>query len=70
VSELGTREVFGEMAILDPAPRSATAAAIAPVVAVRLDQDDFFDVLAERPQLATGVLRVLVRRLRLAAAAS
>jgi HEAT repeat protein len=66
LAELGTREVFGEMAILDPAPRSATAVATAPVVAVRLGQDDFSDVLAERPEVAAGVLRVLVRRLRTA----
>ncbi|HUS31169.1 MAG TPA: cyclic nucleotide-binding domain-containing protein, partial [Kofleriaceae bacterium] len=70
LAELGTREVFGEMAILDPAPRSATAVATAPVVAVRLGQDDFSDVLAERPEVAAGVLRVLVRRLRTANVAS
>jgi HEAT repeat protein len=64
LAELGTREVFGEMAVLDPAPRSATAVATAPVVAVRLGQDDFSDVLSERPEVAAGVLRVLVRRLR------
>jgi len=52
------------MAILDPGPRSATAVATAPVVTVRLSQDDFSDVLAERPEVAAGVLRVLVRRLR------
>jgi HEAT repeat protein len=64
LAELGTREVFGEMAVLDPAPRSATAVATAPVIAVRLGQDDFSDVLSERPEVAAGVLRVLVRRLR------
>jgi hypothetical protein len=64
LAELGAREVFGEMAILDPGPRSATAVATAPVVAVKLSQDDFSDVLAERPEVAAGVLRVLVRRLR------
>jgi hypothetical protein len=66
LAELGTREVFGEMALLDPAPRSATATAIAAVVAVKLAQDDFKDVLGERPEVASGVLRVLVRRLRAA----
>src|SRR5205814_1686434 len=50
LAELGTREVFGEMAILDPGPRSASAVATAPVVTVRLSQDDFSDVLAERPE--------------------
>jgi hypothetical protein len=66
LAELGVREVFGEMALLDPAPRSASAIAATAVVAVCLDQDDFSDVLAQRPEVAAGVLRVVVRRLRAA----
>jgi hypothetical protein len=63
---LGERDVFGEMALLDPAPRSATAVAIEPLVLLRVGQDDFGDVLRERPEVAAGVLRVLTRRLRAA----
>jgi CRP-like cAMP-binding protein len=64
LSELGEREVFGEMAVLDPAPRSASAEACAPTVALRISQDDFAEVLAQRPEVASGVIRVLTRRLR------
>ena len=61
---MGEREVFGEMALLDPAPRSATATAATSVTLLRVAQDDFADLLRERPEVAAGVLRVLTRRLR------
>ena len=35
-----------------------------PVVALRLDQDDFYDVMEERGEVLRAVLRVLCQRLR------
>ena len=35
-----------------------------PVTAFRLDQDDFYDVMEERPEVLRGILRVLCQRLR------
>ncbi|MBK6531418.1 MAG: cyclic nucleotide-binding domain-containing protein [Deltaproteobacteria bacterium] len=64
LATMGEREVFGEMALLDPAPRSATATAATSVTLLRVAQDDFADLLQERPEVAAGVLRVLTRRLR------
>ena len=64
LAELGVREVLGEMAVLDPAPRSADAIARGPVRLLRLARDDFANVLGERPEVAAGVIRVLTRRLR------
>jgi CRP/FNR family transcriptional regulator, cyclic AMP receptor protein len=66
LAELGEREVFGEMALLDPAPRSASATASGGAVVLRIGQDDFANVLADRPEVAAGILRVLTRRLRTA----
>ncbi len=66
LAELKAREVFGEMALLDPAPRSATAVAVTPVTLLRVAQDDFTFILRERPEVSLGVLRVLTRRLRAA----
>lgn len=66
LATMGEREVFGEMALLDPAPRSATATAATSVTLLRVAQDDFADLLRERPEVAAGVLRVLTRRLRTA----
>jgi hypothetical protein len=66
LATMGEREVFGEMALLDPAPRSATATAATSVTLLRVAQEDFADLLRERPEVAAGVLRVLTRRLRAA----
>ncbi|RSK48420.1 cyclic nucleotide-binding domain-containing protein [Hymenobacter rigui] len=57
-------DFFGELALLDAEPRSATAMAQQPVLAFRLDQDDFYDVMEERPEVLRNILRVLCQRLR------
>lgn len=64
VAELGEREVFGEMALLDPAPRSATIQAATDAVLLRIRREDFQDLLAEELEVARAVIRVLARRLR------
>lgn len=64
LSTLGEREPFGEMALLDPAPRSATVRAETDVRLLRIGREDFEVILAERPAVARGVIEVLVRRLR------
>lgn len=63
-AELGPGEVVGEMAVLDPQPRSASATAIEETVLLRLDKDPFDSVMADHPTLAQGVIGVLCRRLR------
>ncbi|RSK40853.1 cyclic nucleotide-binding domain-containing protein [Hymenobacter perfusus] len=57
-------DFFGELALLDAEPRSATAVAQSSVVAFRLDQDDFYDVMEERSEVLRNILRVLCQRLR------
>jgi CRP-like cAMP-binding protein len=68
VATLGEREVFGEMALLDAAPRSATVQARSEVRLLRIHREEFAELLAERPEVARGVIQVLVRRLREAGA--
>ena len=58
-------DFFGELALLDAEPRSASAVAQSAVTALRLDQDDFYDVMEERPEVLRSILRVLCQRLRL-----
>jgi hypothetical protein len=56
---------IGEMAVLDPAPRSATVAAGADGVRVlRLDGSAFREALNTDPAIASGVIRTLAQRLR------
>lgn len=64
LSYLGPREVFGEMALLDPEPRMASVTAIEPTRLFRLDQSAFYQLISERPEVSIGILRVLSSRLR------
>jgi CRP-like cAMP-binding protein len=64
VVELGERECVGEMAILDSEPRSATVKAAGPVSALKIEREDFYDVMNEKVEIAQGIIKVLTRRLR------
>ena len=61
---VGPGTVVGELAALDPQPRSATVTALTPVLAFRLGKDAFDEVLLTRPEVAHGVIVELARRLR------
>jgi CRP-like cAMP-binding protein len=61
---LGERECFGEMAILDAAPRSATVTAIDESNLLKITREDFQEIMTEKPEIAMGVIKVLTRRLR------
>ena len=53
-----------ELALLDAEPRSATAAALSEVLAFRIDQEDFYDVMEERSEVLRNILRMLCQRIR------
>ncbi|KGN34642.1 Crp/Fnr family transcriptional regulator [Knoellia sinensis KCTC 19936] len=61
---LGPGAVVGELAVLDPQPRSATVTATTPVTAFRLSKPAFDEAVRTRPEVALGVITELVRRLR------
>lgn len=42
---LGVGDIFGEMAILEEQPRSATATAIEPVTVLHFDRDNFVSMM-------------------------
>jgi CRP-like cAMP-binding protein len=64
LTTFGKGDFFGELALLDAEARSATAVALGLVVAFRLDQVDFYDVLEECAEVVRNILRVLCQRLR------
>ena len=64
IAELGERECFGEMALLDAAPRSATVTALSDVSLLKITREDFQEIMAEKPEIAMGIIKVLTRRLR------
>jgi HEAT repeat protein len=63
-NELGDAEVFGEMALLDPEPRSASVTATEETRLLRLAEQPFQELLDERPEIARSIIKVLTRRLR------
>lgn len=64
LSTLQAGEYFGEMALLDDAPRSATARTLEDSVLLQVRKQDFLDLLREHPALFTDAARVLSARLR------
>jgi CRP/FNR family transcriptional regulator, cyclic AMP receptor protein len=60
----GPGELLGELSALDQEPRSASLVALEPVEALLLGHEDFRRFLAERPDAAIVLLRLLARRLR------
>ncbi|MCI0396855.1 MAG: HEAT repeat domain-containing protein [Chloroflexi bacterium] len=61
---LGPGKSVGELAVLDPEPRVASATAVTPTFLFRLDQTAFEAVMADRPEIARDVIQALCRRLR------
>jgi len=64
LSILGPGEFFGEMGLIDDAPRSASVVTLEPCELLYLSKRDFKKSLAENFEMAMAVMRGLVRRLR------
>lgn len=64
IAYLGTNQVFGEMALIDGSPRSASARAAEDTTVVIITQAEFKRRLAEMPAFASGLIKVLIYRLR------
>ncbi|HEX8330726.1 MAG TPA: cyclic nucleotide-binding domain-containing protein [Hymenobacter sp.] len=64
LATFGPGDYFGELALLDTEPRSASAAALSQVLAFRIDQEDFYDVMEERAEVLRNMLRMLCQRIR------
>jgi CRP-like cAMP-binding protein len=61
---LGDHDIFGEMALIDTAPRSATAVAVTDVKIVPVGEKQFLFLVSQTPHFALNVMRTLARRLR------
>ncbi|MBO0716919.1 MAG: cyclic nucleotide-binding domain-containing protein [Rhizobiales bacterium] len=58
--------IFGEMALIDSAPRSATAIAASDAKLVPVNEKQFLFLISNTPYFALNVMRVMARRLRAA----
>jgi CRP/FNR family transcriptional regulator, cyclic AMP receptor protein len=64
VTELSQDSIFGEMALIDSEPRSATAVAVTDVELVPVTEKQFLFLVSQTPHFALKVMRVLAQRLR------
>ena len=64
IAHLTTRDVFGELAALDPEPRSASVTAEEETQLFKLRHDVLYELMTERIDVVRGIIRVLCGRLR------
>ncbi|HEU4660094.1 MAG TPA: cyclic nucleotide-binding domain-containing protein [Pseudolabrys sp.] len=64
LDSLQANEIFGEMALIDSAPRSATAIAKTDAALVPISKKHFLTLVSRAPTFALDVMGVLARRLR------
>ncbi|MBX7082103.1 MAG: cyclic nucleotide-binding domain-containing protein [Nannocystaceae bacterium] len=67
-ASLGPGEAFGEISVLDAGPRTATATAVSATDLLAITSEEFYEILYEQAEIAEGVIRMLVKRLRDASA--
>src|SRR4029079_4300122 len=61
---LGPGQMFGELSLFDPGPRSATVTAVTDATFASLSHEDLLRWLEGRPMVARGLLAQLAGRLR------
>ncbi|MCL4869664.1 MAG: cyclic nucleotide-binding domain-containing protein [Anaerolineae bacterium] len=61
---LGPGKSVGELAVLDPEPRAAAVTTQEPTLLFRITKPLFDEVMADRPEIAQGVIRALCDRVR------
>jgi CRP/FNR family transcriptional regulator, cyclic AMP receptor protein len=64
LSVIGPGEMFGELSLFDPRPRTSTASAVTDATLAALAHDALRPWLLERPEVSMHMLQALARRLR------
>ena len=64
LATLGEGEFFGELALVDGAPRSATVQAKSVCIMYSLARNEFMNLLRQAPEVSLSIITVLARRLR------
>ncbi len=65
IAILGAGDIVGELSMLDSVPRSADVRTQEDSILLWMDRATFHEILAEIPEIAHNLLRILARRLRL-----
>lgn len=61
---LTENEIFGELSVLDSDSRSASATTATECILLKIDQEDFYDVIATSTDILKGIMKTLCKRLR------
>jgi CRP-like cAMP-binding protein len=61
---MGARQAFGDVSLLDGAPRPTDIVAAEDTRVLVIDRRDFLDLLADRPELLSGLFRYVAQQLR------
>ena len=64
IGTLAAGDVFGEMCLIEPGPRSATVKAVTDTECIATSYDEFVDSFQQNPERAVEFMKTLVRRLR------
>ena len=64
VSQINVGDFFGEMAIFDKLPRSATCIALEDTICVAINKDNLLDFLCQCPDMAEQILKNMSTRIR------
>ena len=64
IAFLGPGDCFGELALIDDSPRSATLKAVEPVNCIYINKNEFMDLLFANKSLLLGMFKILTSRLR------
>jgi CRP/FNR family transcriptional regulator len=61
---LGAGDFFGEMALLDGGPRTASVVAETPLTTIRIERTEFRKMLRDEPDIALKLLESMATRMR------
>ncbi|MCH9808581.1 MAG: cyclic nucleotide-binding domain-containing protein [Alphaproteobacteria bacterium] len=64
LENVGPGGLFGEMALIDGSPRSATAIAAEPCEIAVVGQQDFLNLVGRSPEFALTVMQLMAKRIR------
>jgi CRP/FNR family transcriptional regulator, cyclic AMP receptor protein len=64
LAELSENEIFGELSLLDSDSRSASATTLSECILLKIEQEDFYDVIATNTDILKGIMKTLCKRLR------
>lgn len=58
------KDVFGTWSLFDDEPRVVTAVCVDESTLLKIDKDNFFELLADHVQITQGILKAIVKKLR------